>query len=257
MFNPFNALKQYRRSRVLQGHRIDDALWQATLVPLPLLRTLTTMEQQRLRDWTTLFLYRKQINGAGGLLLTDAMRLTIAAQACLLILNLDIDFYDGWEEVIVYPDEFVPEIEEMDEYGVMHHRRDIRSGEAWLGGPVVLAWADIAMTTPGYNVVLHEFAHKLDMRNGHADGFPPLHPDMQRPDWSAAFTTAYLNFCRRVDGGEHTIIDPYAATAPAEFFAVLTEAFFETPQVLRHEYPEVYAQLCLFYRQDPGLRMPA
>lgn len=255
MINPFKVYKSYRRWRLLQRHALPDTLWQSTLARLPLLRRLNSAERQQLRTLTTLFLQQKQMNGAGGLLLSTDMRLTIAAQACLLILNLDPDFYDGWEEVIIYPDQFVPEIEEIDVYGVVHRRREIRSGEAWVGGPVVLAWPDVQMATPGYNVVLHEFAHKLDMRNGHADGFPPLHPNMHRPDWSIAFTTAFEDFCRRVDRGEDTAIDPYAATSPAEFFAVLSEVFFETPLLLQREYPEIYVQLRLFYRQDPAQRL--
>ena len=248
--NPFTAIKLYRRRRQLRRHALPDAAWHATVARLPLLQSLTPTEQQRLRELTTLFLARKQMNGAGGLALTLEMKLHIAAQACLLILNMDIEYYDGWEEVIVYPDEFMPDIEEVDQYGVVHRRRDLRSGEAWNGGPVVLAWADIAHAAPGYNVVLHEFAHKLDMRNGHADGFPPLHSGMSRTDWSSAFTTAYADFCRRVDDGEDTALDPYASESPAEFFAVLSEAFFETPVALYEEYPASYAQLAMFYRQD-------
>ena len=251
----FQLYKNWRRRRILARHPLDTTLWQGVLVELRLLQGLTPQERQRLRDWVTLFLQRKQINAAGGLELTDGMRLTIAAQACLLILNLDPDMFDGWEEIIVYPEEFVPEFDELDEIGVMHHRRDIRSGEAWLGGPVVLAWADIARAVPGYNVVLHEFAHKLDMLNGDANGYPPLHANMNRQAWSAIFSSAFTDFQRRVAHGEATAIDPYAAEAPGEFFAVLSETFFELPQVLQQEYPEAYAQLALYYRQDPALRL--
>jgi hypothetical protein len=122
---------------------------------------------------------------------------------------------------------------------------------------VVLSWADVqgADIDDGVNVVIHEFAHKLDMRNGDANGFPPLHADMQRQAWAQAFSSAYQDFCARVDEGEDTRIDPYAGESPAEFFAVLSEAFFETPDVVCSEYPAVYAQLVQFYRQEPLQRL--
>ena len=106
------------------------------------------------------------------------------------------------------------------------------------------------------NVVIHEFAHKLDMLNGPPDGLPPLHEGMRRQDWAGAFEPAYEDFCARVDDGEETAIDPYAAEHPAEFFAVTSEVFFETPDILQAEYPAVYAQLRLFYRQDPAAARP-
>jgi len=133
------------------------------------------------------------------------------------------------------------------------------SGESWLRGPVILSWADAgeAARGSGYNVVIHEFAHKLDMLNGEANGFPPLHADMEARRWSDAFTPAYEDFCARVDSGEHMEIDAYAAEHPAEFFAVLSEAFFETPLVVRANYPAVYGALAQFYRQDPARRLGA
>jgi Mlc titration factor MtfA (ptsG expression regulator) len=194
------------------------------------------------------------VRGAAGLQLDMAMQLMIATQACILILNLDIDYYRGWVEVIVYPDEFVPTIEYADETGVVHVDREPRAGEAWLHGPVILSWADVAPAADGVNVVIHEFAHKLDMLNGDANGFPPLHTGMSRQAWSAAFAAAYDDFCRRVDANEEPVIDPYAAESPAEFFAVMSEAFFETPHAVWAEYPGIYAQLKLFYRQDPAAR---
>ncbi len=213
-------------------------------------------ERARLRDWVTLFLHEKQITAVGGLVLTDDMRLAIAIQACVPILNLDLDYYRGWVEIIVYPDEFVPEYEYTDEHGLVHRVREPMTGEAWLGGPVILSWQDAGggHGVAGYNVVIHEFAHKLDMLNGEADGYPPLHADMRREDWTAAFSRAYGDFCRRVDEGEPTVIDPYAAESPGEFFAVMSEAFFELPQAVQDRYPDVYEQLARFYRQDPAAR---
>lgn len=253
----FQFFTDWRRRRILQRHALDDALWQDAISESRLLQGLTPQELERLRQWVTLFLHAKHLSAAGGLVLSERMRLSIALQACLPILHLDLDYYDGWEEIIVYPDEFVPEFEYMDEDGVVHHVQEPMSGEAWLGGPVILSWqdADGAHDVPGYNVVIHEFAHKLDMLNGDANGFPPLHADMNRQAWSTVFSAAFADFQRRVDAGEETAIDPYAAENPGEFFAVISEAFFETPLALLQQYPEAYAQLRLFYRQDPAQRL--
>jgi segregation and condensation protein B len=164
----------------------------------------------------------------------------------------------GWVEVIVYPDEFVPRMEFVDDDGVVHREQAPRAGEAWLQGPVILSWADVAPRDEGdgVNVVIHEFAHKLDMLNGDANGFPPLHAGMNRREWAAAFAQAYEDFTRRVGADEETLIDPYAVESPAEFFAVMSEAFFELPRVVAAEYTTLYAQLRLFYKQDPLARLP-
>jgi Mlc titration factor MtfA (ptsG expression regulator) len=185
------------------------------------------------------------------------MRVCIAAQACMLILNLDLDWYRGWHEVIVYPDEFVADYEYVDEAGVAHHVREPMSGESWLAGPVILSWADAGRPDAGggYNVVIHEFAHKLDMLNGDANGFPPLHSDMSRAEWSKTFSAAYDAFCLHVERHRQTAIDPYGAENPGEFFAVLSEAFFEIPLAVRDDFPGVYGQLAAFYRQDPAARL--
>jgi Mlc titration factor MtfA (ptsG expression regulator) len=203
-----------------------------------------------------LFLHEKTIQGAAQLSVGDEMRACIAAQACMLILNLDLDYYRGWVEVIVYPDEFVADYEYVDEDGVAHHVQEPMTGESWLEGPVILSWADVAQGGggSGYNVVIHEFAHKIDMLNGNANGYPPLHGDMSRAGWARTFGAAYEDFCRRVDARQETRIDAYAAETPAEFFAVLSEAFFEIPRTVRDDYPEVYGQLAAFYRQDPAAR---
>lgn len=253
----FKLFKTWRRNRILKHHPLDDALWQATLSQLHLLHGLSTEELTRLRRWVTLFLHSKSMNAAGGLVLTEQMRLIIAAQACLPILNLDLDYYDDWVEIIVYPDTFVPAHEYRDEIGLVHHTHTPLSGEAWHGGPLILSWQDAENThaAPGHNVVVHEFAHKLDMLNGPADGFPPLHVEMDHLAWSTAFSEAYRDFRQRIMAGHATAIDAYAAETPAEFFAVLSEAFFETPLTVQHSYPEVYRQLRLFYRQDPAQRM--
>jgi Mlc titration factor MtfA (ptsG expression regulator) len=254
----FEAFRRWRRRRVIERADISPALWQRTLDQLPFLNGLSVDERERLRELVILFLHSKTVHGAGGLVLDEGMPLLIAAQACILILNLDIEYYDGWVEVIVYPDAFVPAMEYMDEDGIVHRDHAPRAGEAWLQGPLILSWADVAPRDDGdgVNVVIHEFAHKLDMLNGDANGFPPLHGGMNRRDWAAAFEAAYADFCRRVDADEETAIDPYAAESPAEFFAVLSEVFFEIPARVNESYADVYKQLMLFYRQDPLRRQP-
>lgn len=249
-------IKTWYRRRVLENQSVPDDTWQNTVAHLRFLRALDGAELERLRECVILFLHAKQISGAHGLIITDEMRVLIAAQACILILNLDLDYYDGWVEIIVYPGEFIRDYEYVDEDGIVHHATEPASGESWLGGPVILSWEDTAATAPsaGYNVVIHEFAHKLDMLNGDANGFPPIHGDMSRQAWSDAFGKAYADFCRSIDEGERIVIDPYAAENPAEFFAVMSEAFFEMPLAVKVHFPAVYEQLALFYRQDPAQR---
>jgi hypothetical protein len=177
-------------------------------------------------------------------------------QACLPVLNLGLDRYDEWSEIVVHPGDFKVRVSETDDHGVVHEFDDERAGESWPGGPVVLSW-DAAAHAPDMNVVIHEFAHKLDMANGEADGNPPLHSGMDRRAWAQAFRVAYEGFCDVVDREKETWLDPYAAEAPAEFFAVISEAFFEAPNETRRRYPDVYEQLRLFYRQDPASRLPS
>ena len=154
----------------------------------------------------------------------------------------------------MYPDEFVVPRHFEDESGVVHEYDDVLSGEAWEGGPLIISWHDVQMAGDGYNVVIHEFAHKLDMLNGEADGMPALHSGITEAEWDAKFSAAYDDFCRRVDDDD-TLIDPYASTDPAEFFAVLSESFFETPDLIAEEYSALYGLLCRYYRQDPLSRL--
>jgi Mlc titration factor MtfA (ptsG expression regulator) len=255
------AFRAWRRERILGRSTLDESAWRAVTGRYSFTRALGGEERARLRELVVLFLHEKSIVGAAGLDVRDEMRIGIAAQACMLILNLDLGWYRGWTEIIVYPDEFLAEYDYVDEDGVAHHVREPMSGESWSTGPVILSWADTeqADSGSGYNVVIHEFAHKLDMLNGEANGFPPLHPEMSRAAWSGAFEAAYADFCRRasgerVNGRRESRIDEYASENPAEFFAVFSEAFFEIPRAVRDEYPDVYEQLSAFYRQDPAAR---
>lgn len=239
--------------------RLPDQLWQDTLSALPFLDRLSSEEKDRLRQLSEAFLAEKEFTSAGGLELSDAMCVSIAVQGCLPILNLGLACYRDWVGLIVYPDEFIIPRSVEDEFGIVHEYDDVASGEAWEGGPLLISWRDAQMAGDGYNVVIHEFAHKLDMLGGEADGIPPLPPGLARKDWEETLLAAYEDFCARVDAAENddldTLFDPYAAESPGEFFAVMSEAFFETPETLRREYPALYVQLSQFYRQDPAERL--
>ena len=235
---------------------IPDALWQETVDGLPFLANLTAGEKTELRALAEGFLAEKEFATAGGLELSDAMCVSIAAQGCLPILKLGLEAYGGWVGVIVYPDQFVIPRQIQDEFGVVHEYDEHASGEAWAGGPLIVSWRDAQMAGAGYNVVIHEFAHKLDMLNGEADGVPALHSGISREEWETVLFAAYEDFCQRVDDGEDTWIDPYGAEDPSEFFAVLSESFFEMPDIVAGEYPELYALLCRYYRQEPLARWP-
>jgi Mlc titration factor MtfA (ptsG expression regulator) len=254
----FTALRQWRRRRVLDSNSIPEGLWRDSLESLPFLAMYTDSEIARLRDKVVLFLHAKSVVGARGHLVTPRQRVVIALQACVLVLNLDLAIYDGWESVIVYPDEFVPGWEWEDEAGVVHRNEEAMAGEAMQGGPVILSWADVEASqdwnAAGMNLAIHEFAHKIDMGNGVANGCPPLPVDMPAHVWKNTMLGAYAHFQVRVNRGERTAIDPYAAESPSEFFAVLSEVFFVDPAVLSHEYPAVYQQFARFYRQEPAAR---
>lgn len=251
--------RKWRRERILGRPPFDERAWRSAVDRYPFTRFLSGEEAARLRERVILFLDEKSIVGARGLEVDGEMRVGIAVQACMLVLNLELEYFRGWSEVIVYPGEFVAEYDYVDHDGVQHHVEEPMTGESWLAGPVILSWEDAERRGEqrGYNVVLHEFAHKIDMLNGDANGCPPLHAGMSREKWAQVFGAAYEDLRARVERGEETAVDPYAAEAPAEFFAVLSEAFFEIPRVVRAELPAVYGQLVEFYRQDPARREAA
>lgn len=230
---------------------IPEALWAEVETPFWFLDHLKPDERVSLRKLALAFIAGKEWSGANGLEVTPRIQLAIALQACLPILKLGLDWYDDWVGIVVYPGDFVIPRQVVDEAGVMHEYDDQVMGEAWHGGPILVSWYDDPEDTDGVNVVIHEFAHKLDMRSGDADGVPPLHDGMSRKHWIAVFQSAFDDFQRRVDAGEATQIDPYAAEAPAEFFAVVSEVFFENPGQLSAMYQGVYQQLEAFYLQTP------
>ena len=253
------ALSAWWRARILtrERQRYASADRAAAWAALPLLAGLPPEQAARLADLALLFLRDKRLEPVQGLVLTDRMRLIIALQAALPILELGLDWYRGWYAVILYPSEFVSGQEYLDADGLVWVDDQVKSGEAWERGPVILSWADVAtgLDLDGYNVVVHEMAHKLDLRDGAANGRPPLHSHMAAQTWAREMSAAYADLGRRVERGEDTPLDPYGAESPGEFFAVVSEAFFETPDLLDDCYPSVYDQLRAFYRQDPRRRL--
>lgn len=248
----FPFLKRRRRRRILRQSRVTDAQWQQAFARLPVLHRLDAPARSQLRELAIVFLHDKQLHGMGTVVLSVEMKLVIALQACLPILYLGLDWYQDWTSVLVYPDDFTVEHDEIDEAGVVHRVRRHLAGEAWTAGPVILSWNDVreAGEIDGHNLVIHEFAHKLDMRNGVANGFPPLHKDMSSHQWSTAMAAAFDDFQTRQQQGRPLPFDGYAAESPAEFFAVLSEVFFEQPEAIHGHYPAIYQQLSRFYRQD-------
>ena len=249
----FGKLGKWHERHILKRHPITEPAWQHALAHCAPARRLSASAQARLRVLATLFLRDKSLEPVQGLQLDDRMRALLATHACIPILNLGLKWYRGWHGVVLYPDLFVPERQFVDAAGVVHHDQRIMAGESWQQGPLILSWESVlqAGTPPGHNVVIHEFAHKLDMLNGEANGFPPLHRNMRRGDWTRAFEHAYAELSRRQQSGKAAPLDPYGLENPGEFFAVASELFFEEPRALRDFSPDLYQQLALFYRQDP------
>lgn len=249
----FDNIRNWRLRRLVARHPIAESLWRDALQRCTAARRLGASDQATLRVLATQFLEKKSLEPTKGLHLDDAGRVLLAAHACVPILKLGLDWYDGWHSVIVYPDAFIPRRTKTDEAGVVHQTNSMMAGEAWGRGPVILSWADVLNTgkKPGHNVVIHEMAHKLDMLNGDANGFPPLHRRMDRRVWSRVFSSAWDSLKNEQRNGADLPIDLYALESPAEFFAVASEQFFEDPATLRQHLPEVYRQLEQFYRQHP------
>ena len=252
------ALRQRREQRSLERRAIGDELWHSTLATLPFLANRPAPDLARLRRMASLFLDRKEFSGAGGFVVDDTTALSVAVQACLPVLELGIDQYDAFVGIVMHADAVVAEREVTDEDGVVHRYDEVLAGEAMEGGPVMLSWADVLgadsaeRPATAYNVVIHEFAHVLDMRDGQPDGVPLLPSAKEREAWLQVLTPEYDRFCERVVCGYETVLDAYAAESPDEFFAVASEAFFVTPQALKEEQPALYRLLASYFRQDPA-----
>ena len=247
---------QRREDAALARRAIPDLLWRRTLKRFAFLPRAGTPDETALRRMTSLFLDRKEFHGVQGLVVSDDMAVAIAAQACLPVLRLGLERYDGFLGIVVHPGQAVARREVADDDGVVHEYDEVLAGEAVTGGPVMLSWRDVrsagARAALGYNVVIHEFAHVLDMADGVPDGVPVLPPTLTRERWEQVLMRDLARFAERVDAGEATELDPYAAEAPEEFFAVASEAFFVSPLTLRDAHPEFYTLLTAFYRQDPA-----
>ncbi len=220
---------------------IPDALWQATLADYPFLAQLPDRQRSALRALSGRFLAQKEFHGAQGLVITDAIAVAIAAQACLPVLELGLDWYDDFVGIVV------------------HRYSEVLAGEAMEGGPVTLSWQDVASAgqeaSRGYNVVIHEFVHKIDMRDGTPDGCPPLPARAARRVWHDTMQAAYDGFREKVTiaerfGGEATWLDPYGATSPAEFFAVACEAYFVNRPRFTDDFPALSPLFDQFFRPD-------
>ncbi len=248
-----NWFKRLKTNYILKKHGLPDHEWYQVTRQLPLLKLLTASEKARLRVLSTLLIHDKTFTGAQGFEITLSVKIVIASQACLEILHTSIASFDGWQEVIIYPGAFKVVRETIDEFGLVHNSSNDLGGEAWMRGPLILSWDDVERDSftpaPGFHVVLHEFAHKLDMLNGRANGMPPLHPTMPIEKWTDSLSKGYEKLARRVES-HHAKINDYAITNPAEFFAVMCEYFFTAPEILEDRYPDVYQQLKIYFKMD-------
>lgn len=235
---------------------IPDALWLGTLQTYPFLTADPANDPEQLRAMVAQFLAEKEFDGAHGLPISDAMAVAIAAQACLPVLHLGLHWYDDFKGIVVHPGAMLARREVIDDAGVVHYYKEALSGEAMQHGPVALSWADVAAAgesaQAGYNVVIHEFVHKLDMRSGSADGCPPRPSRLVWESWRITMQASYVRFQEKLKmaerfGAEQPWLDAYAATAPAEFFAVTAEAYFVNRSRFAQEFPELLPLFTQFF----------
>lgn len=244
-----------RRRRRWQAQPFPDAWRDILRRRVPYVRGLPTDLQLQLKKHIQVFVAEKAFIGCGGLKITDEIRITIAAQACLLILNRPTDYYPKLRQVLVYPGAFLVDRLQRDDAGVQQDHRQALSGESWSQGQVILSWDDTlegaAVVNDAQNVVIHEFAHQLDSETGHANGAPHLSGRQRRERWSRTMHHEFARLQSRAQALQPSLLNPYGATNPAEFFAVASETFFERPIELADQHPALYGELCDFYRVDP------
>lgn len=246
-----------RRRREAEARELapTPAELRALIAAWPCLQRLDPAQQDRLSELAGQILARFEFHGAGGLQPDRADCLPVAVLAALPVLNRGLDWYRDFRTFILYADSFEVDIEETDEHGLVHRGRDLRAGEAWELGPVVLSLADVAESGQGdgYHVVVHELAHQIDRLNGDIDGYPPLPRGLPREDWVRVLTDAWDRLNADLDAGREPFLDPYASESPAEFFAVACEYFFDLPDELRAAEPGLYRVLALLFDQDPAV----
>lgn len=259
----FDWLKRRRRDKIL-AESYDERWTQHLVRNVGVWPTLTPEEQAHLIQLVRVFVAEKRWEAAGGLTLTDEIKVTIAGNACVLVLALPHDLYRQVESIIVYPSVVHAPPQTRSIFDVSAQLADQPMpilGQAFKRGPVIVVWDAVVRggrdATDGYNVVFHEFAHKLDMLSGDADGVPPLGDRQQYARWVAVFQREWDALHERQAQGRPTFLDAYAGTNPAEFFAVATEQFFEQGKTMARRHPELYAVLRGFYRQDPATRTHA
>jgi len=245
---------EWRRARIRR--QPFPAEWRQILrMRVPYFHTLPADLQLQLKKRMQVFLAEKPFIGCAGLVVTDEVRVTIAAQACLLILNRRTDYFANLRQVLVYPGAFIVDKVRADGAGVSHERRDALAGESWSLGQVILSWEDTldgaSVADDGRNVVIHEFAHQLDQANGPANGAPHLPSRARRARWQQVLGAEFEALQRRVGAGEASLLSDYGAVDPAEFFAVASEVFFEQPERLAAEHAALYRELSGFYRVNP------
>jgi Mlc titration factor MtfA (ptsG expression regulator) len=246
-----------RRSKLLQ-QPLPEAWWALIDRRVPLVGGLGADERRRLGGIVRVLLAEKRFEGCGGLVITDEIRLTILSQAAVLVLNRPDEYYPDLRSILVYPSEYRVMAEEFGPAGIVTESDEVRLGETWPEGSLVLSWEDVLLGAAGEddgrNVVFHEFAHQLDGQSGDMDGAPELAGPAGYRDWARVLGREYEALAQAVERGREPLLDPYGSTHPAEFFAVATELFFERPVATKRTYPELYQQLASFYRQDPTER---
>lgn len=249
------GLKSRRRHYL--AAQLFPAEWAAIIHKnVPCYQRLTHEDQRELRGRIQVFLAEKHFEGCGGLVITDEMRVTIAAYACMLLLHRETDDYPRLTSILVYPHPFVVQRDQTGPAGITIEECQTLIGESWRHGTVILAWDAVQHNASdlhdGHNVVLHEFAHQLDEEDGSADGAPLLARRSMYVAWARILGKEYAELVREAEEGQPSLIDRYGATNPAEFFAVATEFFFEAAAQLKARHPELYAELKLYYQQDPA-----
>lgn len=248
-----NPLTNLRRRRIKR--RILPLNWLIIIEQnVPLYKRLPESLQRRLLEHINVLLAEKQFKGCGGLEITDEIKLTIAAQAALLLLNERGTYFSKLHLILVYPSAFIAS--QTTAFGAQYLEEiQVKSGESWQIGIVVLSWEDIRRDVhnwkDGRNVILHEFAHQLDQESGDVSGVPILEKRADYVSWGRIFREEYEKLCHKVAQGVETVIDEYGATNPAEFFAVVTETFFEKPFQMKKEHPELYQELKRYYQLEP------
>ena len=245
-----------RRRRKLRAQPMPDAWWRIIERNVPYIRHLCAEDRRELGGIIRILLHEKRFEGCGGLTMTEEIRVTIAAQAAVLLLHRDTGYYPTLRSILVYPRAYIARAKQMLPDGSIVEGHQSRLGESWFRGSLVLSWADVLAGAhdpdDGKNVVFHEFAHQLDGESGVMDGGPAHIERARYRDWARVLGAEYAGLNAALDRGEQSLIDAYGATNPAEFFAVVTELFFERPVDTRRRYPELYAEFARFYQQDPA-----